>query len=130
MQLHMNQTRTGLALVFVLMLAAATFASVYLFTSTGLSAQDQQFVHCYEEVRHADGSTGYLGHPPMEEKFQPDAGDAHVKTHCFTAWADAASFVTGGAVKLPADATQKDYEQATLEYSTKVYQEQLKAQQQ
>lgn len=128
MQLHLNRNRTRIAILIGLMFAA-TFTDVYLFTSPRLSAQEDQFIHCYEEIRHADGSVGYLGHPPMDEAFQPDPGETHVKTHCFTTWADAAHFVTGGAVKLPANATQKEYEQATLEYSSKVYQEQLKAQQ-
>jgi hypothetical protein len=129
MQMHLGNTRTWLVL-FVLF-CAMTVAAVNLWTSTRLSAQAQEYVHCYEELQHPDGSIGYLGHPPMREdqQFQPDPGERHIETHCFASWAEAAAFITGGAVTLPADATQKDYERATLEYSAKIHAEQLKAQQ-
>jgi hypothetical protein len=130
MRMVVNNKNTWWALLVVGLLGATTFVIANGWGLGRLSAQEQVFVHCYEEIRHEDGNIGYLGHPPMTQKFQPDPGDTHVNTHCFINWADAAEFISGGAVKLPASATQKEYEQATLEWSTRVYQEQLKAQQQ
>lgn len=130
MKQNTTQHQRKVVTLLLLMLIGVSLTAAYLFNTTRLSAKEQQFVHCYEEIQHADGSIGWLGHPPTDEAYPIDPGETHVKTHCFTTWAGAADFVTGGAVKLPSDATQKDYEQATLEYSTQIYEEQLKSQQQ
>jgi len=107
-------------IVFFLLLVAITAAAFYVWMPSYLAAQDQpqQYVHCFSVVQHENGSVGYLGHPPMGRDIQPDPGDKLVETRCLRTWAEAAGFISGGAIKLPADATQKDYEQATEEWST------------
>lgn len=113
-----NEARTKLVLL-ILVLVAATSVVVYIWMPGHLVAQDepQQFVHCFSVVQHEDGSVGYLGHPPMDKELQPDPGDKLVETRCLQTWAEVASFISGGAIKLPADATQKDYELATEEWA-------------
>lgn len=131
---HIYKTRGRMTWWLIVALAAITFVGLSLWASTDLFAQDpaapSKFVHCYEVIQHEDGRIGYIGHPPMAQKFQADPGEQHVASRCFHTWAEAAFFITGGEVRLPANATQKDYERATQEFSAKVYAEQQKAQQQ
>lgn len=83
-----------------------------------------KFVFCFDVVEHSDGSVGYTGHPPIDFPAQADEGDNLMTSECFETWAGAAEFITGGAVQLPDDASQQDYERATGEYSDKIYEEQ------
>lgn len=78
-----------------------------------VAARKQSQVWCYEVVLHSDGTLSITGHqPPVLKEFPIGPGD-QLKARCFSSWSDAASFLSGGKVKLPQDATEKDYDVAT-----------------
>lgn len=86
---------------------------------TGMTVQSfwprsaMKSVWCYEIVQHNDGTLSITGHqPPAIKNFPIGAGDK-LKARCFASWSDAASFLSGGKVKLPKNASEKDYEAAT-----------------
>jgi len=114
-----DKRRTRIILL-VLILCVIFTAGFYVWTPPALVTheQSQEFVHCFSVVQHENGSIGYTGHPPLNQEIQLSDSDKLVETKCLSTWAEAADFISGGAIKLPANATQKDYERATEEWAT------------
>ena len=99
--------------LFLTITAAIIAAAIYPGGVKEVSAQGQSQVWCYEIVQHSDGTLSITGHqPPAIKNFPIGAGDK-LKARCFASWADAASFLSGGKVQLPKNASEKDYEAAT-----------------
>ncbi len=109
----------NIRILFTILLIVFMGAAVSFLVSPGrvaeVSAQDE-IVWCFETIQHADGSIGYMGHKPPAQKVRPEKGDRHIASKCFSSWAVAASYITRGAVQLPADATEQDYNQVTKDY--------------
>jgi hypothetical protein len=83
--------------------------------------QDEPVVWCYDAVQGADGSVGTFGHPPELPTYEgnPGEGETYLSTDCFSSWADAAAFISIGAIQLPEDATKQDYVEAVTEHAQK-----------
>lgn len=98
----------GIALATLL----ATVAGPFLLPA--LAQEDA--VWCFDVVIGANGSRQTFGHPPTAAEpssVAQSAGGVAVERHCFDRWAEAAAYITDGAVVLADDATEEDYVRET-----------------
>ncbi|MFZ1771499.1 MAG: hypothetical protein WAU00_19980 [Caldilinea sp.] len=95
--------------------AAQNFAPSVRQAVLDIDLATQQAVWCFDVVEDKSGARHIFGHPPgtqapgVAASVEGTAGERR----CFARWADAAAYITDGAVLLPDDATEEDYVRET-----------------
>ncbi len=101
------------------LLVAATVTVILFFLAIMFTAPKAHMqgepVWCFDVTTDAKGGRHTFGHPPgiQASAVAASMGGTAVEQHCFDHWADAASYITGGQVKLSDDASEEDYVRET-----------------
>lgn len=95
--------------------AAQNFAPSVRQSVLEIELAAQQAAWCFDVVEDESGARHVFGHPPgmQASGVAASVGGTAGEPRCFARWADAAAYITEGAVLLPDDATEEDYVRET-----------------